>query len=64
MDTLIKRIIHLAQSNPDKMAAAFKKERLTYSELADKIINNKPWQKRNRETKVNPLAKYSDSTIS
>ena len=39
MDTLIKRIIHLTQSNPDKMAAAFKKERLTYSELADKIIN-------------------------
>lgn len=39
MDTLIKRIIYLAGTNPDKLAAAFKKDRLTYSELANKIIN-------------------------
>lgn len=39
MDTLIKRIMYLAGTNPDKLAAAFKKDRLTYSELADKIIN-------------------------
>ena len=39
MDTLIKRIIYLAGTDPDKLAAAFKKDRLTYSELADKIIN-------------------------
>lgn len=39
MDTLIKRIMYLAGTNPDKLAAAFKKDRLTYSELANKIIN-------------------------
>lgn len=36
-DTLIHRIFELAISQPEKMAVAFKKDALTYKELADKI---------------------------
>lgn len=36
-DTLIRRIFELSGSRPDKTAAAFKKETLTYRELSDKI---------------------------
>lgn len=35
-DTLVNRVLALAQSQPDKLAAAFKKERLTYRELAER----------------------------
>ena len=35
-DTLVNRVLSLARSRPDKLAAAFKKERMTYGELAEK----------------------------
>ena len=36
-DTLINRIKELSQKQPDKMAAAFKAEQLTYQQLMTKI---------------------------
>ncbi len=36
-DTLVNRIFKLAGTQPDKLAVAFKKERLSYRELAEKI---------------------------
>lgn len=36
-DTLVNRILFWAERQPDKLAAAFKKERLTYGELAEKM---------------------------
>ncbi|MDE7297558.1 MAG: AMP-binding protein [Lachnospiraceae bacterium] len=36
-DTLVNRIFELAAAQPDKLAVAFKKERLSYRELAGKI---------------------------
>ncbi len=38
MDTLVNRVFALAKSRPDKLALAFKKEQLTYRELALKIL--------------------------
>ena len=37
VDTLINRIMELAQKQPDKMAVAFKEEQLTYAQLIEKI---------------------------
>lgn len=36
-DTLVNRILELASSQPKKLAVAFKKEQLTYGELADRM---------------------------
>ena len=36
-DTLVNRIFELAAAQPDKLAVAFKKEQVSYSELAAKI---------------------------
>ncbi len=36
-DTLVKRVLFWAERQPDKLAVAFKKERLTYRELAEKM---------------------------
>ena len=33
---MVNRVLSLARSRPDKLAAAFKKERMTYGELAEK----------------------------
>lgn len=38
MDTLVNRILDLAKAQPDKIAAALKKEQLTYAGLAGKMI--------------------------
>lgn len=38
INTLVKRVFELADITPDKMAVAFKKERLTYRELAIKAL--------------------------
>lgn len=38
MDTLVNRVFALAKSRPDQLALAFKKEQLTYRELALKIL--------------------------
>lgn len=37
-DTLVNRILQLAEVQPDKMAVAFKKELLTYKQLADRMV--------------------------
>lgn len=37
MDTLVQRILELARTKPDAVAVAFKKEKLTYARLAEKI---------------------------
>lgn len=37
-DTLVNRVFELAETSPDKIAVAFKKEQLTYSELAVKAL--------------------------
>lgn len=36
-DTLVKRILFLAEKQPEKLAVAFKMEKLTYGELAEKM---------------------------
>ena len=36
-DTLLNRICHHVKNNPEKIAVAFKKERLTYLRLGHKI---------------------------
>lgn len=36
-DTLVNRILFWAESRPNKLAAAFKKDRLTYGKLAEKM---------------------------
>lgn len=36
-DTLVNRILELASNQPDKLAVAFKKEQLTYGELAKRM---------------------------
>ncbi len=38
-DTLVNRILRLAEDQPDKLAVAFKKEQLTFRGLADKMIS-------------------------
>ena len=38
MDTLVNRIIELADTNPDKTAVIFKKEQLSYKELLEKAV--------------------------
>ena len=38
MDTLVNKIIKLSQEQPDKTAVAFKKEKLTYKQLFDKVL--------------------------
>lgn len=37
MNTLVQRILELARTKPDAVAVAFKKEKLTYARLAEKI---------------------------
>ena len=37
MKTLVERILELSAERPDAPALAFKKEQLTYAQLADKI---------------------------
>lgn len=39
MDTLVNRILELAQCMPDKLAVAFKDSRVTYAELAEKMTD-------------------------
>lgn len=38
IDTLVNRVFELAKKTPDKIAVAFKKEQLTYKELAMKVL--------------------------
>lgn len=38
-DTLVNRIFELTELQPQKLAAAFKKEQLTFQGLSDKIVN-------------------------
>lgn len=37
-DTLVNNVLRLAETQPDKLAVAFKKEQVTYKGLADKVI--------------------------
>lgn len=39
METLVSKIIELADSQPDKIAVAFKKEQLSYVQLRDKMVD-------------------------